>query len=101
MSITVRLWSDPELKAIKEGTAHKNLITTFLNAGTFGEKEIAAYPYKLRRTYLVFFREGDPVTVYAVDDESAWWFICQEYEPDSVVAMDEETTTYRSVELPE
>lgn len=84
MSITVRLWSDQELQDIHAGIANPNLITTFMNVTTFGEKEIRFYPYHLRKTYRVEFHASSPVTVYAVDDKSLIWFLSKEYHLDAI-----------------
>ena len=89
MSITVRLWSDQELKAIENRTADKNLITVFMNASTFSAEEIGVYPYEMRRVYKVEFkgRNSIPVELYATDDEAALWFIAQEYRTEAVKSV--------------
>lgn len=101
MSITTRLWSQEELKAIGDGTADRHLITVFLNAGTYGGEEIKHYPYELRRTYYVYFKDEDePRKFYATDEESAWWFIEQEYHIEYVDSVSECITTFRDVYKP-
>ena len=101
MSITVRLWSDEELAAIKAGTADKHLTTVFMNWGTFGEREINAFPYVLRHTYYVYFKDEDePRKFYATDGESAWWFIEQEYKIEGIESISECTTIHRDIYKP-
>jgi len=99
MSITVRLWSEEDLAAIKLGE-DKKLITIFLNGNTFSEEEIVCYPHHLRHTYSAEWEElEEPVKFYATDDETAIWFLQQEYT--SLPAyLWEITTNYREVELP-
>jgi hypothetical protein len=100
MSITVRLYSDSELTAIKAGTADKNLITVFLNGKTFSEREIQAYPYGSRRVYVAYFdNQSEPVEFYAVDDESALWFISQEYNRDNLYTVEEVIKAHRVVPI--
>jgi hypothetical protein len=102
MSITIRLWNKEELESIKNRTADNHLITTFMNVKTFGENEIKVYPYDIRKTYLVWFIDQDePVKVYAIDDESALWFLEQEYNTAWIVEIDEKIINYRMVNIPE
>jgi hypothetical protein len=71
-----------------------------MNGGTFGEKEIVVYPYDIRKTYHVWFEDKDePVKFYAVNDESALWFLGQEYNTDSIFEVNEEITHYRLVNI--
>ena len=98
MSITVRLWTKRELELIKEGEKN-HLITTFLNVKTFSEEMIKVYPYHLRRKYIATWNnEPSCIEFYATDNESAKWFLSQEYitMPDTLV---EAYTEYRTIEL--
>lgn len=97
MSITVRLWDKKTLGTIKAGE-DKHLITTFMNMKTFSKEEIRVYPYHLRKTYQAeWIDEAEDLTFYATDDESAIWFLRQEYTtlPDYLTEV---ITTYREVD---
>ena len=101
MSITTRLWNKEELESIKHRTANNHLITTFMNGGTFGIDEIRVYPYDIRKTYLATFEtQEEPIEFYAVNDESALWFLEQEYNTAWITEVDEEIIDYRMVNLP-
>lgn len=77
MSITVRLWSTEDLESLK---TDKWLATIFMNAKTFGEKEIKYYPFGIRRTYACDFGdEEETVTIYATDERMLLKFIDAEY----------------------
>jgi hypothetical protein len=100
MSITVRLYSKSELQSIKDGTADKNLITTFMNGITFSEDEIKYCPYELRKIYeAYFYNEEEPRTIYACNEESLMWFLKQEYNTEYVDAIFEKTITLREIPL--
>ena len=97
MGITVRLWSDEELKKIATGQ-DKYLTTIFMNVKTFNEKMIKAYPYHLRKTYLISFHDQDEViTVYATDDENLIKFLKAEYHFDQIEDIREQITKYRDI----
>ena len=86
MSVTVRLWSDAELADIKSGK-DKFLATVLMNASTFSEKEILAYPYHLLRSYLCeWYDEPEPIKIYATDERNLLKFIDVEYtkRPDEI-----------------
>lgn len=94
---TVRLWSAVELDAIRNGTADPRLLTLYMNRGTYLQGE----PTPCGRTYLAQFLENgmpEHVKFYAVDDDSARWYLAVQYciPPDS---LDEMTTTFRAVQL--
>lgn len=99
MSITVRLWTETELKKAHTGE-DRELTTLLLNKTTLSEQEARYYPYNLRRSYeALWMDEGEPVTIYAPDDEMVLWFIRQDYVrlPD---VLYEVLTEYRYIELP-
>jgi hypothetical protein len=80
MSITVRSWSDKELEAIKSGKS-KWLATVFMNASTFGTREIKYYPYSQRKQYVAYLKgANDPIVFYATDARNARKFINAEYK---------------------
>lgn len=99
MSITVRLWSDEDLEKIKSGKDRK-LATVFMNVTTFSAREIAAYPYRLRKEYGVVLEgmgeDEMPITVYATDVDTAKWFISQEYNS-PIEVMWEVVTKVRTI----
>lgn len=97
MSITVRLWSKATLEEIKHLRADKKTLTVFMNKSSFLEDEIKVYPYKIRKSYLVEFIDGDTREVYATDDKTLLWFLLQEYHTESITSITEKT--YRNVEL--
>lgn len=98
MSITVRTWSDEELKKVLSGEdAH--LSTIFMNVKTFTKDEIKFYPYIFRKTYTVYLEDESYITVYAVDDESLKWFLSREYHIEQVVYAEEIITSSRMVDL--
>ena len=100
MSITVKSWTKKELKSIKNRTADDHLITVFMNGGTFGENEIMVYPYDIRKTYFVYFEDQDePIKFYAVTDESALWFLEQEYNTACIIDVCQQITTYRTINI--
>jgi dolichyl-phosphate-mannose--protein O-mannosyl transferase len=102
MSITIRLWDDKTLESIKNRTADNHLITTFMNVKTFGKNEIKVYPYDIRKIYIAWAdNQEDVIRFYAVNDESALWFLDQEYNTSWIVEVDEEITDYRMVNIPE
>jgi len=85
MSITVRLWSEQDLKDIESDNW---LATIFMNVTTFSKKEIAKYPYDRCKSYLAEFdmldEDGtntglDEVKFYATDDIMAQRFLKEEY----------------------
>jgi hypothetical protein len=103
MSITVRLWSKAELKGILDHTLDKNLITVFMNGHTFSWDEISVYPYDIRKTYEIKFNgQSEKIMVYAVDEESLFWFLSKEYRniPDCLKSVTEITETKRKVKIP-
>lgn len=77
MSVTVRLWSDEDLKAL----AHdKWLATVFMNGNSFSEREIEFYPYKSRRVYSCeWVDEPEPLRIYATDERMLLKFLDAEY----------------------
>lgn len=94
MSITVRLWTDEELKATKHD---KWLATLLMNGTTFTEQEIAFYPYEQRRTYRCWWLGAEEeVTIYATDEKMLLRFIDAEYtrRPDWI---HQKITQYRPV----
>lgn len=93
--ITVRLWSDNDLKKIK---TDKKLATVFMNGHSFSEREMAHYPYEQRREYYAVwephwdgdeFVEPETITFYATDDKTARWFLEQQYAvmPDDLTEL--------------
>lgn len=98
MSITVRTWSKEDLERIKEGK-DRELITIFLNVKTFSKEEAAAYPYHLSKTYhAVLAEQAEPIEFFATDDETAKWFLRNEYD-DKYFGLREKMITYREVIL--
>lgn len=99
MSITVRSWSDRDLKKIKAGT-DKWLSTIFMNAKTFGKKEISYYPYERRKTYVAVLDCGgddeEKVKIYATDNKNAKKFLKAEYAC-PVSYIEEIKTKYKKV----
>jgi len=103
MSVTVRLWSDADLEAIKSGK-DKLLATIFMNVSTFCEREIKCYPYGLRRTFICRWftdnpkEEDETITVYATDVNTLKQFLNMEYVrlPNLI---DEQFTQYKPITL--
>ena len=99
MSITVRLWSDAELEAVKH---NKWLATLLMNGTTFSEREMAHYPYDQRRTYECEWAVTNPeeptLTIYATDVRMLLKFIDEEYtrRPDYI---HQKITQYRPVKV--
>ena len=93
---TCRLWTKTDLETIKK---HENneLITTFMNVKTFTADEIKVYPYVLRKIYLAWFDEGEPVEFYATDDKTAVEFFKDHYNTDNLVSIERKITTYKPV----
>jgi hypothetical protein len=98
MSITVRLWSEDDLKIIKSGV-DPWLSTIFMNANTFSVEEIGVYPYEQRKTYVAYY-DGieEPVEFYATDDDMAQRFFAAEYSA-PLLHLVEVIMTSREVEL--
>jgi len=100
MSITVRRWSEEELKEIKEGK-NNFLATIFMNRKTFSKKELNYYPHHLRKIYDVYFdiegEEDELITVYATDDTNLLAFLEEEYDINNVVEINEVMTKTRRV----
>lgn len=100
MSITTRLYSEFEMNNIENG--NKFFKTIFANNKTFSPAEIKAYN-KISgeiKTYVITFQgEYEPVTIKAIDDESALWFIGEEYKIEYLDSISEKTTSYREVEF--
>lgn len=96
MSITVRQWSQAELESL---THDKWLATVFMNGHTFSAREMEFYPYKLRKTYICQWEEGEAVTIYATDEKMLLKFIDAEYikRPDTIA---QKITQYRPVTIP-
>ena len=96
MSITVRLWSEDDLKMIESGM-DPWLSTIFMNANTFSVEEIKVYPYEQRRTYIANYNNVDEsVEFHATDDDMAKRFYTAEYgEP--LLCLVEVITTFREV----
>ena len=96
MSITVRLWTKDDLAKIGKD---RKLTTIFMNCTTLSKKEMAHYPYKLRRTFVASFEHSDDeVVFYATDDEMALWFIKEEYWK-LPISLYERITTYREIDI--
>lgn len=96
MSITVRLWSEDDLKMIKSGM-DPWLSTVFMNASTFSVEEIEVYPYEQRKTYVAYYdRMGEQVELYATDDDMAKRFFAAEYSA-PLLCLVEVITTFREV----
>ena len=78
MSITVRLWTDKELKAVKRD---KWLATLLMNATTLTEGMASSYPYEQRREYQCEWVDTEPevITIYATDERMLLKFIDAEY----------------------
>lgn len=99
MSITVRPWSDAELKATKHD---KWLATLLMNGNTFSEKELGYYPHSQRRTYECEWALTNPeeptLTIYATDVKMLLKFIDAEYtrRPDYIHQV---ITQYRPVKF--
>ncbi len=96
MSITVRTWTEEDLLKIRKGT-DLWLSTVFMNASTFGEEEIQAYPYNQRKSYHVYLKgQCYPLTIYATDKANAIRFIEAEYNTKQypIVEMFEMTVAY-------
>jgi hypothetical protein len=91
MSITVRLWDDKTLDAIKNRTADNHTLTVFMNVSSFYEHEIKVYPYDIRKEYTVAFKENDGYIstrkFYATDDKSLLWFLSQEFYAESIIRV--------------
>lgn len=96
MSITVRLWSNEDLKKIKNNE-DKFLTTLFLNASSFGKEEIKAYPYHLRKQYVAMLKGNtESITFYATDKESALKFLKAEYRLNEYPLEELREITYHS-----
>lgn len=102
MSITVRLWTEEELKATKHD---KWLATILMNTRTLTEAMAKAYPYRQRRVYQATWDEDDEtrnnyesVTIYATDERMLLKFIDTEYtrRPDRISQI---ITQYRPVKV--
>ncbi len=96
MSITVRLWSDEELEAVKHD---KWLATLLMNCKAFSSSEMYFYPYNKRRVYICFWMdEPEPTTIYATDERMLLRFIDAEYtkRPDFIK---QKITQYRPVKV--
>ena len=95
MSITVRFWSDLELRATRHD---KWLATLLMNATTLNEAEMSLYPYSQRRTYLCRWRDEESLEIYATDVRMLLKFIDAEYtkRPDII---HQKITQYRPVKV--
>lgn len=98
MSITTRLYSKNELESIKD--ARKEFKTVFANKQGYSGEEIKAL-CKIQgeiKTYVVqFVDEVEPMTFKAIDDESALWFLKQEYKPEYIERLAEKIVNYRTI----
>jgi hypothetical protein len=67
-----------------------------MNGNTFGEEELAHYPYNLRKTYTAHWDSKEPVRIYATDDTMLLRFIDAEYtkRPDYLAEV---ITRYRVI----
>ena len=94
MSITVGLWNDAEIEAVK---TDKWLATLLMNAGNLDKKMAAAYPYDKRRTYIAEWDDDPSVTIYATDERMLKRFIDAEYirRPDYLT---QKITQYRPID---
>ncbi len=95
--MSIRLWSDEELKAVKHD---KWLATLLMNEKTLTPQEYAFYPYAQRRTYQCEWGGGpEPVTIYATDVRMLLKFIDAEYikRPDWIYQV---ITQYRPIKYP-
>ncbi len=98
MSITVRLFSDEELKTISKGK-NNFLATVLANKKTYTPTEMKSFS-KIRksvREFLVSFdyENDEPfIKIYAFDIESLKWFISQEYHIDHLESVTEVITRY-------
>ena len=96
MSITVRLWSDADLKAIEKD---KWLATIFMNVKTFAVHEHQYYPHKQRRTYECSWHDQpEPITIYATDERMLLKFIDQEYTK-RPYWISQKITQYRPIKI--
>ena len=98
MSITVRLWNNEDLQAIK---TDKWIATIFMNGKTFSAKEIKHYPYNKRRIYKCTWldiNDEHTHTIYATDEKMLLKFIDAEYvtRPDTIHQI---ITQYRPVKF--
>ena len=77
MSITVRLWTEQDLKNTK---SDPRLATILGNRKTLSNAELLAYCSLSFKTYRVYFQgDSEAHQVNAIDDESLFWFLEQEY----------------------
>ena len=90
----IRLWTAAELADAHTGR-DPWLATRLLNANGLSRKMARAYPYNLRHTYIVFFDEGEAVTIHATDTSMALAFANAVYV--DIVAISEIVTTYTTV----
>ena len=95
-NITVRLWSQEELRKIRTG-ADDYLATVLMNGQTFSAQTIASYPYNRRKTYWVAFSDGSEVRCYATDDQNLRKYLQAQYHYNMIVAISEAVTEYREV----
>ena len=102
MDITVRLWSDEDLLALK---TDKWLATIFMNGCDYSAREMYYCPYSQRREYRAIWDEDDetrnnyePITIYATDEKMLLKFIDAEYtrRPD---ILHQVITQYRPIKV--
>lgn len=98
MNSTIRLWTSADLDDIRNNV-DPFLTTVFLNKKTFSLAEIRAYPYHLRRTFVIDFDDGEINTVYATDVDSLHRFLETEYRSNNITAISEYHITFTEVAL--
>ncbi|MDK9698922.1 MAG: hypothetical protein OEM52_02060 [bacterium] len=98
MKSTIRLWSSADLDNIRNNV-DPFLTTVFLNKKTFSLAEIRAYPYHLRKTFVIDFDGGEIVTVYATDVDSLHRFLATEYRSDRITSISEYHITFTDVAI--
>jgi len=102
---TKRVWSDEVLRRVRDGMPENRAITTtFLNSKTFSVEEMLAYPYWLRKTYVVELAgQNEPIVFYATDDEMARRYISARYSQRvfPILSLEEKATSYREIDVRE
>jgi len=95
MGIAVRIWTEDELKKVKEGD--KWLTTILANSGTFTTRMIEALPSDTIKRYCALWDGDDvPATLFATDDEMVLKFIEADFNclPSELTEV---ITTYREI----
>lgn len=98
MSVTVRLFSERELKQIegRDGSQETNrLMTVLFNKDSYSAREVRTLA-KIRDLRRIFIVEVYPDfdRIYATDTNALMWFLSKEYQHGTEVEILEEVITY-------